>query len=144
MPCIGIDAVIKRRVLSAAFVAAVLAFVFVVPFIKERIEKFAVGTHQRAVTHELAAWEQEYGKVSTRREAERAIDMLEYVQQYYVPSPGYRSDPKTETDLGIQRGKTLDAIVAALQKFTDQDFGADFEQWRAWSTKTRPSDAGKR
>jgi hypothetical protein len=65
--------------------------------------------------------------------------MLEYVQHYCVPGPGYHSDEKTEAKLEFQRVRTLKAIVAALKEFTGQDFGTDVEQWRACIENNRPT-----
>ena len=77
-------------------------------------------------------------RVTSWDEADHAIGMLEYVQNYYVPGPGYRSDPQTEAALDSQRARTLGSIASALCEFTGQDFGTDAERWRAWRLERRP------
>ena len=109
----------------------ILALVLLTPLAFRKFESWAVGVHQRSVTRSLAAWEVEYSQVRNDAEADRAIDMLEYVQDYYVPGPGYHSDARTEAALETQRARTVDAIVTALREFSGQDFGADAAKWRA-------------
>jgi hypothetical protein len=65
----------------------------------KHFEEWAVGIHQKSVTRSLADWEKDYGRVGSWNEADRAIGMLEYVQRYYVPGPGYRSSPQVEEAL---------------------------------------------
>src|SRR5262245_58258353 len=131
----------RRAISVGAIVVVVLAVVLVAPYAWRRVEEWAVSIHQRSTTNELAGWEREYGQVHTWEEAERALDMLEYVQRYYVPGPGYRSDEKTEAKLEAQRERTVQAIVSALKEFTGQDFGVGAEQWREWVGKARPAKA---
>jgi hypothetical protein len=88
------------------------------PFAWRRFEVWAVGLHQRSVTHELSDWEREYSEIHNPAEANRAAEMLQYIQGYYVPGPGYRSDRGTEAALEIQRKQTLDAISRSLEEFT--------------------------
>jgi hypothetical protein len=75
------------------------------------------------IAHGWANWEREYDRVGDWQEADHAIDMLEYVQLYYVPGPGYRSHAQTEAALEAQRARTLAAIVACLRRFCGEDFG---------------------
>ncbi|HZU37220.1 MAG TPA: hypothetical protein VFA18_14960 [Gemmataceae bacterium] len=125
----------KRRAIYAAGIIVIVLVVLLAPYAWRRIDQWAGVIHQRAVTKELAGWESEYGQVRNWEQAQRAIGMLEYVQHYYVPGPGYRSDEKTEAELEAQRARTVQAIVAALKKFTGQDFGADAKQWQDWMRK---------
>jgi hypothetical protein len=104
------------------------------------VEAFGVRAHQRSVTRSLADWAAEHGTVNSWAEADRAIGMLEYVQWYYVPGPGYRSDPETEAALEAQRARTVAAIVAALRAFTGADFGTDAAAWRAWRQRQGRKD----
>ncbi len=100
-----------------------------------RLERWGAAVHQRSTTYELAQWEREYASVRSVRDwrgAERAIDMLDYVRNYYLPGPGYRSYPRTEAALADQRERTLSAIGSALREYTGKDFGVDATQWRAW------------
>lgn len=127
----------RRTIYLPGTIVVVLAAVLLAPYAWRRLEAWAVGLHQRSTTNELAGWEREHAQVRNWKEAERATDMLEYVQRYYVPGPGYRSDEKTEAKLDAQRGRTVEAIVAALKEFTGQDFGSDHEQWREWLRKHR-------
>src|SRR4051794_8629011 len=99
----------KRSVLAGSVVLGILALPMVVPFAYRAVEAHGVRIHQRSVTRSLAEWEAEYGRVQTWPEADRAIGMLEYVQWYYVPAPGYHSDPDTEAVLQAQRARTVAA-----------------------------------
>jgi hypothetical protein len=127
----------RRTFYIAVIIAAVLGAVFLWPFAWRRVEDFATSVHQRGVTIELATWETEYGHVQSWEEARRSIGMLEYVQRYYVPGPGYRSDGETEERLESQRARTMQAIVAGLREFTGQDFGVDADRWRVWAEEAR-------
>jgi hypothetical protein len=93
------------------------------------VSNHAVGVHQRSVTRSLAEWKQEYGNISSHRDAIRTAEMLEYVQRYYVPAEGYRSSPEIETALQMQRQETVESFVAALRRFSGKDFGTDSGQW---------------
>ena len=108
-----------------------------------RLETWGTALHQRSTTHELAQWEREYAVVRDWREAVRAISMLEYAGSYYVPGPGYRSDPRTEAALAEQRGRTLSAIATALRGYTGQDFGIDATRWQAWAANQVRPQAGR-
>lgn len=88
-----------------------------------------VGVHQRSVTQSLSEWKTEYSTIESQHDAVRTAEMLEYVQSYYLPSEGYRSTPEIESSLQSQRQVTIDAFVAALRKYTHEDFGADSAKW---------------
>lgn len=133
----------RRSILAAVVVGGILAVGLVVPLVVHMVEAFGVRTHQRSVTRSLAQWEAEYGRVRSWTEADRAIGMLEYVQWYYVPGPGYRSDPQTEAALEAQRARTVAAIVAALRDFTGEDFGTDAARWRQWGQQRAPQEAAR-
>jgi hypothetical protein len=132
----------RRRVVAAALVVGAIGIL--APIAWRQIKVLGVGVHQRAITRELADWAVEYRQVRNEREVDRAIDMLEYVQRYYVPGRGYCSDARTEAALEDQRAETVEAVVAGLQEFTGQDFGADVARWRAWRETTRQSREGKK
>jgi hypothetical protein len=117
-----------------AFIA-VVALVF---YVWQNLGYWAARIHQQSVTRELAAWEQEYSQVRNWHDADRSIDMLDYVRSYYVPAPGYRSDSETETTLEAQRARTLAAIAAGLRKFSGEDFGTDASRWREWREQHGP------
>jgi len=65
-------------------------------------------------------------------EAKHAVQMLAYIERYYVPGEGFRSHPKTEAALEAQRKETIEAIVKALQAYSMQDIGNDREAWEKW------------
>ncbi|TWT77875.1 hypothetical protein Pla123a_16730 [Posidoniimonas polymericola] len=91
-----------------------------------------VSIHQQNVSLELIQWREEHGVVTTWREAGQTAGMLEYIQNYYVPSGGYRGTRGSEQRLEEERAKTSKAFVAGLQRFTGEDFGTDSEQWREY------------
>src|SRR6516164_7385635 len=97
-----------------------------------RFDSWAVENHQRATTRELASWEQDFSHIRNKEEAIRAVDMLRYIQDYYVPGPGYRSDSTTESALQAQRQKTVSTIARALEQFTGERYGEDVDKWEAW------------
>ena len=96
------------------------------------IEMGPAGFHQVSVKNELADWEREYAVVRDWPEAVLTVGMMEYVQEYYVPGPGYRGSARTEAEVEAQRSRTLDTMAAALRMFTGQDFGRDVARWRQW------------
>jgi hypothetical protein len=123
----------SKRLKHAMVVAAIVfAVAMLVPFALHRIEAWAVGIHQKSTTIELAEWEQEFSQIRSDYEAHHAVDMLGYIQGYYVPGPGNTSDSDTEAALQAQRQKTLNAIANSLEEFTGERFGLDVEKWEAW------------
>ena len=127
----------RRRILALRLLCGFTGVVVFALYAVRNFEPWAVGFHQKSVTRELAAWEQDEARVTSWDEADHAIGMLGYVQNYYVPGPGYRSDPQIEAALDSQRARTLAAIASALREFTGQDFGTDAERWRAWWLEQR-------
>lgn len=115
------------KICLAAFVLIVIAIsIWAVPAM---FRSFA-AVHQRGVTRELAEWKLQYSNITSDEDAIRSADVLAYVQFYYVPSDGYRSDSKTEAMLEAQRSETVDALVAALKAYTKLDFGKDASAWK--------------
>jgi hypothetical protein len=125
----------RAKIVAVLGLGLVLGAVLLAPFAWRLFEVWAVGIHQRGVTSELAAWEQEYSRIENEEQAFRAIGMLEYVQRYYTLSPGYRSDPDTEAALERQRRKAVTAIVEALERFTGEAYGNDVAEWEAWRNR---------
>lgn len=121
----------RKFILLLCLVLAEIVFLAAID-LPTRVERFGVGIHQRGTTRELMAWEREYSQIETKNEAVRAAGMLEYIKNYYLPSPGYYSDPGTEASLKAQRERSLATITAALQRFTGQDFGTDGGKWLEW------------
>jgi hypothetical protein len=121
----------NRRLKIGLVIATPLLGAVMLPFAWSRFERWGVGLHQQSVTRELARWEEEYAKVRSNAEAVRAIDMLRYIERYYVPADGYHSEPVNEAALEAQRRKTMSAIVAALEQFTGKPFGLDLAKWDA-------------
>jgi Sec-independent protein translocase protein TatA len=128
------ERVYRRRVLLLLLLllALLLFGAALIPPAVRWIGRTIAGVHQRGITKELADWSMEYGRVETLSEAKQAIDMLGYIEQYYVPGEGYRSNPKIEAALEAQRKKTIEAIVRALQAYSGQDIGNDREAWENW------------
>src|SRR5262249_15212383 len=128
----------KRRILAVTIACGCAAVLALAVFAWHNAERWSVAAHQRSVTHSLAAWAQEDSRVSNWQEADHAIDMLEYVEGYYAPGPGYHSDPQTEAALQAQRARTLAAIATGLHEFCGEDFGADVYRWREWRKQHGP------
>jgi hypothetical protein len=122
----------RRLKVIVVIAAGALVVTALVSLARDRIEAWAVRIHQRSTARELAAWEQEFSQIHTKDKAIRAVDLLPYVQVYYVPGPGYRSDSETEAALQAQRQKTLTTIVSALEEFTFERYGLDVDKWETW------------
>ena len=122
------DAVKRSLKVWLAAIALIVAAVSIwaVPVI---FRSFA-AVHQRDVTRELAEWKLQYSNITSDEDASRTADVLGYVQTYYVPSDGYRSDSTTEAMLEAQRSETVDALVAALKTYSKRDFGKDASAWK--------------
>ena len=93
------------------------------------LKSYTVGGHQRSVTQSLADWKTEFSTIESQHDAVRTAEMLDYVQGYYIPGEGYRSTSRIEDALQSQRQDTIDAFVAALRKYTNEDFGTDSTKW---------------
>lgn len=101
-----------------------------------------VGVHQRSVTQSLAEWKTEYSTIQSQYDAVRTVEMLDYVQTYYVPGDGYRSTPNVESALEFQRKDTIDAFVSALRNYTNEDFGTNSVKWLEHLESLDRVDAG--
>lgn len=132
---------IRTLMIAVAVVCAFAGLICGIIVLCHTIETWGAALHQRSVTRSLADWEREFAVVRDRHEADRAIDMLEYVAGYYVPGSGYRGDAITEAALKNQRQRTLNAIATGLRQYAGQDFGVDAAQWRAWATQQDHSAA---
>ena len=97
--------------------------------------KLGARAHMMGVTNELAKWAVEDSQIRSDQDAFHALDMLAYIQGYYVPGDGYRSDAETEAALESQRKRTVAAIIEALERFTGERYGDDLKQWEAWRQK---------
>jgi len=125
----------RRWIVAVAIVGIGFGLIRGCILLYQKIEAWGVAMHQQSVTKSLAEWGQESAVVRDWSEADHAIDMLEYVQHYYVTGPGYRGDPVTEAALEKQRERTLNMIASALREYTGQDFGVDATRWRAWAAR---------
>jgi hypothetical protein len=127
----------RRLKIAVVLAVSALAVAALVPLAWHRFEAWVVGIHQESVTRSLADWEREVSPIRTKDEAIRAVDMLRYVQDYYVPRPGYRSDSATEAALQAQRQQTSNTIVSALEEFIGERYGLDVDQWETWRDRQR-------
>jgi hypothetical protein len=75
-------------------------------------------------------------------DAFHAIDMLAYIENYYAPGEGYRSDAETEAALQSQRKRTMAAIIEALERFTGERYGDDIKRWEAWRQNCGAQSSG--
>ena len=92
-----------------------------------------VELHQRAVTHEIIEWGNEYSQINDDESAIRAAEMIEYIDTYYVPSDRYRGLNETERELERTRANSLRQLVEALEAYTGRGFGADYSAWSRWA-----------
>lgn len=84
------------------------------------------------MTESIKQWGEEYSQIKTQADALRATEIMEYIQTYYVPGDGYRSNPHTENQLQLERADALNVIGAALERFTGESHGANVLEWAAW------------
>ena len=101
------------------------------------IAAYGVAFHQKNVTKELAQWGEEYSNITDDASAIRAAEIVAYMSWYYVPGPGYRGPPDVEAALQAQRRKSIDRIVASLERHTGLRFGANPERWAEWAQKRK-------
>ncbi len=94
------------------------------------IKRAVIRTHQEGIAVELRDWSKEYSVISTVEQAEKAVEMVEYIKQYYVVGPGYQSFDETDEYLEQQRKKAIHVILEGLQKYTGQDLGEDIFKWK--------------
>jgi hypothetical protein len=128
----------KGRIRTVTITCGCVAIAALALFVWCNGERWAVAAHQRSVTRSLADWEQQDSRVGNWQEVDHVIGLLEYVQAYYVPGPGYHSDPDTEAALEVQRARTLTALAAGLRQFCGVDFGTDVRRWREWRKQHGP------
>jgi len=112
-----------------ALVGALCAILF--QFIP-MVMRYGVGRHQRAITEELVLFEQQCTEITDRKGAAHAIAMLDYVQNYYVPSPGYRGTGETERSLESQRTRTMRVYATALEDYCGESHDFDVPAWHTW------------
>jgi len=91
-----------------------------------------VRDHQQSVARELGEWGREYSRIQSDQDAVRAIDMLRYIEGYYVPGDGYHGDPSTEAAIQTARRKAMTMIVESLERYTGEHAGSDLTKWEAW------------
>ena len=104
-----------------------------------RIERWAVGVHQKSVTRSLAAWGVEHAQITNAASARDTAGMVGYVNRYYVPGEGYRGPAEIEAALETQRQRTIGLLVAALERYTGLAYGTNVERWRVWAEESQES-----
>ena len=122
----------KKIVFGA--LSAVVAVVAIVILSFGKIERRLVNVHQRSVAKSIAAWEEKHSKISSDGEMIESLRMLEYVQQYYVPGPGYRGTPDGEARLEAARTEAVQKIVGGLERYSGTNFGTNANLWERWTT----------
>ena len=96
------------------------------------LNRIVSGFHHKFVTKELHEMGLHFKTIENGNEADRAVDMLRYIENYYVPGEGYYSTRKIEMELELQREKTLQTIVEALEEYSGQSLGSDPNAWENW------------
>jgi hypothetical protein len=117
-----------------AALAALVALVALAAWLSwSRLEMYAAGVHQKAVTQELRGWGTEYAAVTNDASAVAAAEMVGYMSQYYIPGPGYRGPAEVEVALQSQRAASIERITGALEHFTGLVYGTDAQRWAEWA-----------
>jgi hypothetical protein len=96
------------------------------------IEHAVVRMHQTSVAKSLRELGTDYSHIQNDQDAFRAVDSLRCMEQYYLPSDGYRSDPSTEAALQTERSKAMAAVIESLERYTGEHHGWNLDQWEAW------------
>ena len=125
------------RIVLACVAAVVAGGALSVWLLWPHIETWLVGVHQKNATRELAEWGQEYSTINDDASAIRAAEMVAYMSHYYVPGPGYRGPADVEAALERQRRKSIDQVVASLERHTGLRFGANPERWAEWAKEQK-------
>ena len=123
----------KLKLFLTLLGAMIVLVVLGVWLLWSRIEMYAAGYHQRAVTHELRDWAAEYALVTNASSAVAAAEMGEYMSRYYGPGPGYRGAPEIEAALERRRRDSIQRIVDALQRYSGLDYGTNAPLWGEWA-----------
>lgn len=105
-----------RKKIAAATILAIGGVAICFAAVRLMMNSIAAA-HQRSVTHSIAEWGEKHSSIEDDNDAWRAIGMLEYIRDYYVVGPGYRSDAETEERLESQRAETIRTISAALDDY---------------------------
>lgn len=111
----------------AGFAAAAICALVVWPLLVAKL----LAAHQQSITAELAQWGREYSTIRDANEAGRSLEMLEYIERYYVVAPGYSSNPETDSRLDRQRDETMQSISRALDRFIEGDACVNADVWRS-------------
>lgn len=107
------------------------AFATVVFFAAPSCSRYFVSIHQRDVARQLIEWRSQYSSIRTKQDAIRTAEVLGYIQNYYLPSTGYRGTIDSEQQLNTQREATVQELIAALRTYTKVDCGNDASAWKA-------------
>jgi hypothetical protein len=125
------------RIASALLAVVVACGALSLWLLWPRIVMHVTAIHQQAVTKALAEWGEEYSRISDDASAIRAAEMVAYMDWYYVPAPGYRGPADVEAALEMQRRKSIDRVVASLERYTGLRFGANTKRWAEWAEERK-------
>jgi len=123
---------VKYSVCSVVFIAVLVGAVILGFYIWGECQAWLLRTHQEHIAWELAQIEKEFATIDSFNQAQRAVGLLRYIEEYYVPKPGYRSDAITENNLETQRTQTLQTIIQALEQYSGQQLGENISAWEGW------------
>lgn len=130
MNCMNVSRSIRLVLVSLA--VAVAGVTLTIWLMGPRIARWAVGIHQKSITQELDQWGREYAIITNDASAVAAAGIIGYMNGYYVPGPGYRGPVDIEAALEAQRRDSINRVVAALERYTDLDYGTNAQRWTAW------------
>lgn len=130
----------KLRIVLVSIAFLVAVGVLAVWLSLPRIERWGVGFHQKSVTRSLAAWAPETANITNDASAIHAAEMIAYMSSYYVPGTGYRGPTEVEAALEAQRGKSIEIVVASLERYTGLDYGTNVGRWIEWAEKRKSSE----
>jgi predicted PurR-regulated permease PerM len=109
-----------KKLFSVIFFFSIIltVMIYVLPSIIQNFNSHLIRGHQLSVIKELEGWGNDYSQIKTSQEAQKATEILAYIEKYYVPADGYRSDANTEQKLERQREHTIRRITDALEEYS--------------------------
>jgi hypothetical protein len=125
------------RIVSTCLAAIAVGAALSVWLLWPRIVTYGTAIHQKNVTRELAEFGDEYSTITDDASAIRAAEVVAYMSWYYVPAPGYRGPADVEAALEAQRRKSIDRVVASLERYTGLKYGANAKRWAEWAQERK-------
>lgn len=67
-------------------------------------------------------------------------EVIGYTSSYYMPGEGYCGPINVEAAFEKQRRKSIDLVIAALERYTGLDYGTNVEGLVQWAEKRKDNE----